>query len=61
MGRRAAESELCPGFLYRRILHLKQFHRGVDVYLIFREDERGALEGGDGQLFDRAHFPGLSG
>lgn len=43
----------------RRASDLKQFHRLVDIDFIFRENQRRPLEGGDRQLFQRAHFARL--
>ena len=43
------------------LLHFKQFYRGFNINLIFRENEGAPLEGGDSQLFHRAHFAGFRG
>lgn len=40
-------------------LDFKQLYRGVNIDLIFRENQRRPLEGRDRQLFQRAHFAGL--
>ena len=38
---------------------LQQLHRGINVDLIFSEDQRRVLEGSDRQLLHRAHFARL--